>query len=53
MAYINRNTYIFNGTVQDNIVLNGKRSNEMIEKALKIACLNDEFTPRSNNLISL
>jgi len=47
MAYINRNTYIFNGTVQDNIVLNGKRSNEMIEKALKIACLNDEFTPDS------
>ncbi len=47
MAYINRNTYIFNGTVQDNVVLNGTCPSEMIEKALAIACLNDEFTPDS------
>jgi len=37
MAYINRNTYIFIGMVQDNIALNGACPGEMIEKALAIA----------------
>jgi len=47
IAYINRNTYIFNGSVKDNIVLNGELSDERIEKAMKIACLDREFNKTS------
>ncbi|HOO34267.1 MAG TPA: ABC transporter ATP-binding protein [Thermotogota bacterium] len=43
MAYINRNTYIFNGTVRENIALGKDISDSEIQAALRIACLNDAF----------
>ena len=47
IAHINRNTYIFNGSVKDNIALNESYSNDRIEKAMKISCIDKEFNVTS------
>ncbi len=44
IAYINRNTYIFNGSVRDNIALGSPVSDEAIQEALRTACLDNTFT---------
>ena len=47
IAYVNRNTYIFNDSVWENITLGKEISEPKITEALRIACLDDTFKPES------
>lgn len=47
IAYVNRNTYIFNDSVRENITLGKEISEPKITEALRIACLDDTFKPES------
>jgi len=43
IAYINRNTYIFNGTLRENISLGKQIEMRELQEAMKIACLDETF----------
>jgi ABC-type multidrug transport system fused ATPase/permease subunit len=47
ISYINKKTYVFKGTIEENISLNRLYSDGLIKSALKIACLDDAYTPAS------
>ncbi|MDK2951788.1 MAG: ATP-binding cassette, subfamily bacterial [Kosmotogales bacterium] len=47
IAYVNRNTYIFNDSVRENITLGKEISEPEITEALRISCLDDTFKPES------
>jgi ABC-type bacteriocin/lantibiotic exporter with double-glycine peptidase domain len=47
IAYVNRNTYILNDSVRENITLGKEISAPEITEALRIACLDDTFKPET------
>ncbi len=43
IAYVSRNEYIFQGTVLDNLALDGKANKNDVSKAVKKACIDEEI----------